>query len=187
MDRLKDYYELLGVPRDASRDDIRRAFRRLSRRRGRRTVEAGALDELKTAYETLADSERRRRYDLSLVSGERLEPLAWSFGTGATLPELRRPVTPEGLTGEIVLGAAEAAAGSLVSLDVPVGTTCPLCGGTGGAAFDCERCHGDGQVARRLPVPVHVPSGVRDGEVFQVRTDDPAMPLILLTVHVRRP
>jgi hypothetical protein len=41
-------------------------------------------------------------------------------------------------------------------------------------------------VGRRLPVPVHVPPGLRDGAVFQVRTDDPAVPSILLTVHLRR-
>jgi hypothetical protein len=35
-------------------------------------------------------------------------------------------------------------------------------------------------------VPVHVPAGLRDGAVFQVRTDDPAVPSILLTVHLRR-
>ena len=53
--------------------------------------------------------------------------------------------------------------------------------------FDCERCQGEGKVARRLPVPVHVPPGVRDGEVFQVRTDDAGFPIILFTVHIRRP
>jgi hypothetical protein len=37
-----------------------------------------------------------------------------------------------------------------------------------------------------LPVPVHVPAGLREGSVFQVRTDDPAVPTILLTVHLRR-
>jgi DnaJ-class molecular chaperone len=75
----------------------------------------------------------------------------------------------------------------VLSLDVPVTATCEACGGTGGSVFDCERCQGEGKVARRLPVPVHVPPGLRDGTVFQVRTDDPAVPSILLTVHVHRP
>ena len=55
-----------------------------------------------------------------------------------------------------------------------------------GFGFDCGRCQGEGKVGRRLPVPVHVPPGLRDGAVFQVRTDDPAVPSILLTVHLRR-
>jgi len=106
-------------------------------------------------------------------------------GPGAS--DLRRPVTPEGMACEIVLGPAEAAEGGLLSLDVPVTASCTACEGTGGPMFDCERCQGEGKVARRLPVPVHVPPGVRDGEVFQVRTDDPGFPIILFTVHIRRP
>jgi hypothetical protein len=37
-----------------------------------------------------------------------------------------------------------------------------------------------------MPVPVHVPPGLREGSVFQVHTDEPAVPTILLTVHLRR-
>jgi len=76
--------------------------------------------------------------------------------------------------------------GTVLSLDVPVTATCAACGGTGGSVFDCDTCRGEGKVARRLPVPVHVPAGLPDGAVFQVRTDDPAVPSILLTVHLRR-
>ena len=78
------------------------------------------------------------------------------------------------------------AAGTVLSLDVPVTATCEACSGTGGALFDCEHCGGEGRAIRRLPVPVHVPAGVREGSVFQVRTDQPAVPSILLTVHLRR-
>jgi DnaJ-class molecular chaperone len=67
-----------------------------------------------------------------------------------------------------------------------VTATCEACGGTGGHGLDCDRCLGEGKIARRLPVPVSIPAGVRDGEVFQVRTDDPAVPSLVLTVHLRR-
>ena len=86
----------------------------------------------------------------------------------------------------LLLQPEQAAGGAVLSLDVPVTADCDGCGGTGGQVFDCELCHGEGKVARRLPVPVHVPAGLREGTVFQVRTDDPAVPSILLTVHVRR-
>ena len=62
--------------------------------------------------------------------------------------------------------------------------TCSACDGTGGRLLDCGHCMGEGKVARRLPVPVHVPSGTRDGAVFEVRTGDPALPSVLLTIHV---
>jgi DnaJ-class molecular chaperone len=188
MDKPKDYYELLGVPRDASLTAIKRAFKRLARvySPGRAEEATDDFAELQAAYETLTDAERRRRYDDELGGEEPRPPVEWSFVRRPAAGDLRRPFAPTSLTAEVVLKAGEAAAGTVVSLDVPVTATCDACGGTGGTVFDCGRCQGEGKVSRRLPVPVHVPSGLRDGAVFQVRTDDPAVPSILLTVHLRR-
>jgi len=188
MDKPKDYYQLLGVPRDASLTAIKRAFKRLARRFGAARAEEAtdAFAELQVAYETLTDAERRRRYDDALGGDERTAFAEWCLVRRPAAGDLRRPFAPTSLTAEIVLRPEEAAAGTLLSLDVPVTATCDECGGTGGSVFDCGRCQGEGKVGRRLPVPVHVPAGLREGAVFQVRTDDPAVPSILLTVHLRR-
>ena len=188
MDKPKDYYQLLGVPRDASLTAIKAAFKRLARRfdPGRVQEATDAIAELQAAFETLSDAERRRSYDDELGGGDRSAPVDWSFVRRPAAGDLRRPFAPTSLAAEILLKPHEAAAGTVVSLDVPVTATCDACGGTGGSVFDCGRCQGEGKVARRLPVPVHVPAGLRDGAVFQVRTDDPAVPSILLTVHLRR-
>jgi hypothetical protein len=100
--------------------------------------------------------------------------------------DLRRPICPGSLSGEILLTAGEAANGGVLPLDVPLTTTCDLCEGTGGYIFDCERCGGEGKVERRLPLPISIPPGVRDGEVFQVAVDDPGVLSVFLTVHIRR-
>jgi molecular chaperone DnaJ len=73
----------------------------------------------------------------------------------------------------------------VLPLDVPLVTTCHVCDGTGGYLFDCDRCYGEGTVERRLPLPLRIPAGVRDGAVFQVAVDDPGVRTILLTVHIR--
>jgi DnaJ-class molecular chaperone len=187
MDKPKDYYELLGVPRDASLSAIKRAFRRLARRLDPGKVDgADSFAELQAAYETLSDAERRSRYDDELGGQERRARIDWSFARHPAVGDLRRPFAPASLAAEILLDPGQAAAGTVLSLDVPVTASCDACGGTGGRVFDCELCQGEGKLARRLPVPVHVPPGLREGTVFQVRTDDPAVPSILLTVHVRR-
>ncbi len=188
MEKPKDYYQLLGVPRDASLSTIKQAFRRLARRFRPERAKDTALDalaELQVAYETLSDAELRRRYDEQL-GDERGVPGDWSVVRRPAAGDLRRPFTPTSLAAEIVLGLEDAARGTVHSLDIPVTATCAACHGTGGSLFDCARCDGEGKLARRLPIPVHVPPRTREGAVIQVRTDDPAVPSILLTVHLQR-
>lgn len=191
MDKSKDYYRILGVSRDASTATIKRAFKRLARKLHPDVSPDSTsqdLGDLQVAYETLADAERRRGYDesLSRMESDRFAPFSWSFINRPAAGDLRRPVRPGSLSGEILLTTAEAAAGGMLPVDVPLFTSCPVCEGTGGAVFDCDRCQGEGKIERRLPVPVHIPPGVRDGTVFQVGVDDPSVLSILLTVHIRR-
>jgi DnaJ-class molecular chaperone len=64
----KDYYKVLGVPREASDDDIRKAFRKLARKyhpdvaRDKSGAET-KFKEINEAYEVLSDPEKRRKYD----------------------------------------------------------------------------------------------------------------------------
>src|SRR5712692_8012636 len=64
----RDYYQVLGVPRDASDKDIRAAYRRLARKYhpdlnpGDRGAE-GRFKELQGAYDVLSDPEKRKKYD----------------------------------------------------------------------------------------------------------------------------
>lgn len=66
--KFRDYYEILGVPRDASQDDIRKAFRKLAREhhpdvsKDKSTAEE-KFKEINEAYEVLGDAEKRKKYD----------------------------------------------------------------------------------------------------------------------------
>mgnify|MGYP006282391735 CR=1 FL=1 len=65
--RYKDYYQILDVPRNASADDIKKAYRKLARKyHPDVSKEAGAeqrFKEITEAYEVLGDPEKRKRYD----------------------------------------------------------------------------------------------------------------------------
>lgn len=65
---FQDYYTTLGVPRDATEDDLKKAFRKLARKfhpdvaEDKATAEA-KFKEINEAYEVLGDPEKRRKYD----------------------------------------------------------------------------------------------------------------------------
>jgi len=66
--KFKDYYETLGVPRTATPEEIKQAFRKLARihhpdvAKNKATGEA-KFKEINEAYEVLGDPDKRRRYD----------------------------------------------------------------------------------------------------------------------------
>src|SRR5207247_9725940 len=84
----RDYYELLGVTREASADDIKRAFRRLARELHPDVSEAPDAEhrfrEVVEAYEVLSNSERRELYDRFGHAGLRsggFQPSAFDLGS----------------------------------------------------------------------------------------------------------
>ena len=86
----KDYYQIMGIGRDASADDIKRAYRRLARKyHPDVSKEANAEERFKEigeAYEVLRDPEKRAAYDAlgSRAPGEDIRPPPdWQFDYGA--------------------------------------------------------------------------------------------------------
>ena len=92
MSAKRDYYEILGVQRNASEDDIKKAFRRLARQyhpdvNKEKSAEA-RFKEINEAYEVLGDPQKRRAYNQFghagvSGSGAGANPFEGGFGFGS--------------------------------------------------------------------------------------------------------
>ena len=172
----RDYYEVLGVGRDAGEGDIKRAFRRLARELHPDVSEAPDAEarfrEAVEAYEVLSDPERRSTYDrlghAGLRSGgfaptdfgDLSDIFAAFFGDGlfggggrdARSTRGRRPARGPDLTVAVELSLAEAFAGKAVRVPARVARSCDRCEGSGAepgtSPETCPTCGGAGRVQR---------------------------------------
>jgi len=167
----QDYYELLGVPRDASHADIKRAFRRLARELHPDVSEAPDAERsfraVAEAYEVLSDPERRRTYDRFGHAGLRTggyAPMDADFGSlsdvfaaffgeslfGGGASAGPRPTRGPDVAAHVEIDLADAARGTTVEASVRAARSCAPCGGTGAAAgtspIACPSCGGAGRI-----------------------------------------
>jgi molecular chaperone DnaJ len=166
MTTERDYYEVLGVQRDADDTAIKKAFRRLARQlHPDVSTEPDAelrFREVTEAYEVLASSETRALYDRYGHAGLRsggFEPTHFDlgglgdifsafFGDDLFAPGTRRRGADVGAIVEIEL--AEAASGVKVTVPFEVAVSCATCGGDGvepgTTPVRCQRCDGTGRL-----------------------------------------
>ena len=166
-----DYYALLGVPRDASHDEIKRAFRRLARELHPDVSEdpdAGQrFRAVAEAYEVLSDPERRRTYDRFGHAGLRsggYAPMDADFGSlsdvfaaffgealfGQAAGGPAGPARGPDVAAHVEIDLAEAVTGTTLEVGVRVARTCQACGGNGAAPgtapTTCPGCGGAGRI-----------------------------------------
>lgn len=160
-----DYYDVLGVPRDAGQDEIKKAFRRLAREThpdanpGDPEAEA-RFRAAAEAYEVLSDPDRRSRYDRGdtidlgdLLSGGLEDLIASVFGDSGFFGATTRAASRR--RGRDILVAAEidldeAFAGTTTEVDFNGSLACGTCHGRGAApgtqAVTCPTCDGAGAI-----------------------------------------
>jgi molecular chaperone DnaJ len=171
-----DYYELLGVSRSATPDEIKRAFRRLARElhpdTGHGDAEAEArFKQVAHAYEVLSDPEKRRRYDTfgpeGVNGGGAATGDPFGFGSGGLGDVFEaffggspfggsrgRSGPPRGADLEVVadLEFTDAVFGCEHVVSVRTAVACAACQATGAAhgtePVACYECQGTGQVQR---------------------------------------
>lgn len=175
--KLKDYYNILGVGKNAVKKDIKKAYRKLARqyhpdaKPGDKAAEE-RFKEIAEAYEILGDAKKRAEYDRQselFAAGGRGTGggpggvhdyfTADTGGFGAvfedlfqTRPGRAAPVRGDDLAYTITLGFKEAFSGVTKRIKISRRKQCAVCGGSGAkpgsARSTCPTCGGRGVVAQ---------------------------------------
>jgi molecular chaperone DnaJ len=169
MATTRDYYDVLGVGRQASPDEIKRAYRKLAMQhhpdRNPGSAEAEArFKELSEAYEILSDPGKRSQYDTfgrvgagaggfgDMFGGGFGDVFEMFFGQQAGGRRAAGPRRGPDLRFHLQLSFEEAVFGVEKDIDVPRQDTCPECAGSraakGTSPVRCPDCGGAGQVRR---------------------------------------
>jgi molecular chaperone DnaJ len=168
----RDYYDVLGVPREANKDDIKKAFRKLAREYHPDVSEhpdaEARFKEINEAYEVLSDDEKRARYDRFGAAGvgnggfsgaggaagfgfeEIFEEFFNNFGTSRTATRRRGPRPGADRRVNVTVSFEESVFGVEKEIEFDRLQTCETCTGTGAepgtSPTRCPECKGTGEI-----------------------------------------
>ena len=171
MAAVKDYYELLGLKKDASADDIKRTYRKLARKchpdlnPGDKKAEE-KFKKISEAYAVLGDQAKKQEYDssgrspfegMSFDKGAPPFEDIFEFGFGDIFSDIFDTSGKKGpsqqarrgadITSAINISLEEAYSGVTRKMTFTREVSCKSCGGTGiAASAACARCMGSGKV-----------------------------------------
>lgn len=159
---MSDHYETLGVERDASADDIKKAYRKLARKY-HPDVNPGHEDEFKkvsVAYETLSDPDKRRQYDMGGSTGgaggfggfsDLFDTFFGGGGPRQAGPPNQRVRPGRDALVELTIDLETAVFGGKEDIRVQTAVTCETCHGGGAREGTkpetCGLCHGTGTIS----------------------------------------
>lgn len=173
MPAKRDYYEVLNVPRNATEDEVRKAYRKLAFQfhpdRNQNADAEQKFKEINEAYEVLSDAARRREYDqfghsraafggadaagFGNFGGFGFDEIFETFFGGATRTSGgRRAQRGNDLRVDITLSFEEAVFGCEKTIEVPRWDQCSRCSGNGAEPGTqpsrCPTCNGTGEIRR---------------------------------------
>jgi DnaJ-class molecular chaperone len=186
----RDYYEILGVPRSASTEDIKKAYRRLARKYhpdvNKAADAAARFAEAHEAYEVLSDKEKRKQYDYFGHAGLHGAPtgaagggpggqrVRWANGGGfENIEDIFQGgggVDLEDLLGAMGGGPSRRARQPRRGQDIEYQLTLDFLQAVNGVntTIEVPKADANGQFAAER-IEVHIPPGVQDGSRIRVR------------------
>ena len=168
----RDYYEILGVDKNASEADIKSAFRRLAKKYhpdvSKEENAAEKFKEAQEAYAILSDPEKRRQYDqfghsafdgptggfsgyqdfdFSDILNDLFGGMGFSSGRTSSSHRQNGPRKGNDILHRMTIDFEEAVYGTKKDIKIDVEETCPECDGKGGFnSKTCSECHGSGTI-----------------------------------------
>src|SRR3990170_5383106 len=174
MAEKRDYYEVLGVPRNANKDQVKDAYRKLAMQfhpdRNKTPEAEEKFKEISEAYAVLSDDEKKRQYDTlghsgfdqrytreDIFRGADFDSVGFGdlfrafFGNRGGFGGFTEPVSRgQDLGYDLEITLEEAARGTEKEIEVPRTEKCDVCGGSGAnpgtQARTCPRCNGAGKI-----------------------------------------
>jgi molecular chaperone DnaJ len=168
----RDYYDILGVSKTATDDDIKKAYRNLAKKYhpdvSKEPNAEAKFKEVQEAYDQLSDPQKRAQYDQYGHSGSPFgngqgfgdfgdfggfgDIFSQFFGGGQRRGQTSKggPQRGDDLEKSMVIDFMEAALGTKKTVSVEIEDECHVCHGSGAESSKdveiCDRCHGDGVI-----------------------------------------
>jgi molecular chaperone DnaJ len=212
---IEDYYAVLGVPREISPAELRRAYRKLALRYHPDRAGEGstaAFQRISRAYEVLSDPQARESYDRRLRYEERKSSPppppapARSEANPSPAPKSRQPKVlltrlsgplnsliacgiarrEEDGTIELRLSEEDLLQGGYATISTRARISCRACGGSAERRASCQQCQGEGTALELVSAWLTIPPQVTDGTVLSVSVD-PRLATAPLKFRLRTP
>ena len=182
MSSKSDFYEILGVPRGANEDELKRAYRGKARQYhpdiNKEPEAEERFKEVNEAYQILSDADKRARYDrfghagvegsqagggfggFGFDTGSPFDIFESIFGDLGGATNSRRPRGGRNMRTSLTISFEEAVFGCTKEIEVQRNEPCTTCGGSGAkpgtSPVRCRTCNGNGKVRQRVGPFVNV-------------------------------
>ena len=151
---MKDYYKILGVNKKSTKDEIKKSYRKLSKKYHPDVNPNGGdkFKEIVEAYETLTDDDKKAKYDNpNLFNNQRsngFDPFSNFMNQfrSQNQKNRRRPVKKI----NIQINPIESFKGVSKAITYQTNNTCGTCAGSGGKKNVCQTCKGSGNIRRKM-------------------------------------
>jgi molecular chaperone DnaJ len=150
---MKNYYEILGLSKEASPEDIKKAYRKLAmEHHPDKGGDDNKFKEIAEAYEVLSDPNKRTQYDnggskRNPFQGTSFEEMFNNMFNSGGFTQQRRKTAPDKIV-EVQVTVLESYKGITKTINYARRNPCDLCSGSGGDKVTCSDCQGHGFITR---------------------------------------